>query len=55
VNWKQGWLGGGHLWLVTAALMVLAASLKESMFYATLGAAFVVRIVSARSARRAVI
>jgi protein-S-isoprenylcysteine O-methyltransferase Ste14 len=50
-NWKQGLIGGGYLWLVAAALVVLAASLKESMFYATLAAAFGVRIISTRWAK----
>ena len=50
-NWKQGLIGAGYLWLVAMALVVLAASLKESMFYATLTAAFVVRIVSTRLAK----
>jgi protein-S-isoprenylcysteine O-methyltransferase Ste14 len=50
-NWKQGLIGGGYLWLVAAALVVLAASLKESMFYATLAAAFAVRIISTRLAK----
>jgi protein-S-isoprenylcysteine O-methyltransferase Ste14 len=51
-NWKQGVIGGGYLWLVAAALVVLAASLKESMFYGTLTAGFGIRIISTRLAKR---
>jgi protein-S-isoprenylcysteine O-methyltransferase Ste14 len=51
-NWRHGLLGGAYLWLVAASLVVLAASLKESLFYATLVAAFAVKLTSIRLAKR---
>lgn len=51
-NWRAGLLGGAYLWLIAASLVVLAASLKESLFYATLGAGFVVKLISIRLPKR---
>jgi protein-S-isoprenylcysteine O-methyltransferase Ste14 len=51
-NWRDGLLGGTYLWLVAASLVVLAASLKESLFYATLVAALAVKLASLRWAKR---
>jgi protein-S-isoprenylcysteine O-methyltransferase Ste14 len=36
LDWRDGFRGGAYQWLLAASLVVLAASLKESLFYATL-------------------
>jgi hypothetical protein len=46
-DWKRGLLSGAHLWIAALALVVLALSLKESLFFAVLSGALVVRIASA--------
>ncbi len=51
-NWREGLLGGAYLWLVAASLVVLAASLNESLFYATLVMALAVKLISIRWAKR---
>ena len=51
-NWRDGFAGGAYLWLLAASLVVLAASLKESLFYATLMAAFATKLISVRLAGR---
>jgi protein-S-isoprenylcysteine O-methyltransferase Ste14 len=53
-NWGAGWLGGAYLWLLAGSLLVLAASLKESLFYATLVAALAARLISVRWGRHRV-
>ena len=50
-NWRDGLLGGAYLWLLAGSLVVLAAGLKESWFYATLVAGFVVKLISIRLAK----
>jgi len=35
-NWRDGFRGGAYQWLLAASLVVLAASLKESLFYTML-------------------
>jgi protein-S-isoprenylcysteine O-methyltransferase Ste14 len=50
-NWKNGVAGGVYLWLLAASMVVLAASLRESLFYATLAAGLVIRLASPRLGR----
>jgi protein-S-isoprenylcysteine O-methyltransferase Ste14 len=50
-DWRAGWLGGAYLWLFAGSLVVLAASLKESLFYATLVSGMAARLISVRWAR----
>ncbi len=51
-NWKDGLAGGAYLWLLAGSLVVLAASLKESFFYAMLMAALATKLISIRLAGR---
>jgi protein-S-isoprenylcysteine O-methyltransferase Ste14 len=51
-NWRDGFVGGAYLWLLAASLLVLSASLKESLIYATLVVAFAAKLIAVRLAGR---
>jgi protein-S-isoprenylcysteine O-methyltransferase Ste14 len=53
-DWVGGWVGGAYLWLFAGSLVVLAVSLKESLFYATLASGMVARVMSVWWVRRRV-